>query len=370
MVIIALFLASPSSSVNAIQGGGIGGVPANPREDNPRSKSIFVYKLDRGESIDDAIQVINNTTESKTLLIYAADSQVASGGAFACAQKAEKPIATGSWINISEDQVTLAPGSKKDVSFKITVPDNAVPGEQNGCIVIQDANSEPVDQGNGIKLSFRSAIRVAVTVPGEITKGLDFTGFDITELDNDKLRMSTSLRNNGNVSLDTNVRTNIKTFFGNLVRSGGGGFPVLSGSEAQFNFEVDKIFWGGWYKAQATAEYNSSPDQSIGEGESDKTIYSAEKIIFITPKPQALLIEALAFLIIAGGTIYYMLKQKKYANLRKGAKVYAVKKGDTLNSIAKKNNVDWKLIAKINKLKAPYSLEPGSKLKMPAKKTK
>lgn len=370
LVIVALFLGQQPDSVSAIQGGGVGGVPANPREDNPRSKSIFVYKLERGEALDDAVQVINNTEEPKTLAVYAADAQVASGGAFACAQKAENPIAAGSWIDISEDQVTLAPGTKKNVSFKLTVPDNAVPGEQNACIVIQDVKSEPVDQGNGIKLSFRSAIRVAVTIPGEITKDLDFIGFDITELDNDKIRLTAALRNNGNVSLDTNVRTNIKTLFGSLVRSAGGEFPVLAESEAQFNFEVDQVFWGGWYKAQAAAEYNSSTDQSIGEGSSDTTIYSEEKIIFIAPKPQALLIEILVLLALAGSTAYYVLRRRRYKNLRAKSKNYAVKKGDTLNSIARKNNTDWKLIAKINNLKAPYHLEPGSKVKIPPKKSK
>jgi nucleoid-associated protein YgaU len=370
LAIVALFWGSQTSSVSAIEGGGIGGVPANPREDNARSKSIFVYKLDRGESIDDAVQVINNTPGPKTLQIYAVDAQVASGGAFACAQKVEKPIAAGSWIDISEDEITLAPGSKKNVSFKVTVPNNAVPGEQNGCIVIQDANSEPVDQGNGIKLSFRSAIRVAVTVPGEISKDLDFTGFDITELDNDKIRLTAALRNNGNVSLDTNVRTNIKTFFGSLVRSAGGEFPVLAESEAQFNFEVDQVFWGGWYKAQATAEYNSSTDQSIGEGSSDTTIYSEEKIIFIAPKPQALLIETAAFLIIVGGAAYYIYRQRQYKNLRAKSKNYTVKKSDSLNAVAKHHDVSWKLIAKINGLKAPYHIKPGDKLKIPPKKSK
>ncbi len=368
LAVIALFLGASPSSVSAIQGGGIGGVPANPRKDNPRSSSIFVYKLDRGESIDDAVQVINNTDESKTLLIYAVDAKVASGGSFACAQKAEKPIATGSWIDISEDQVTLAPGSKKNVSFKLAVPDNAAPGEQNACIVIQDAKSEPVDQGNGIKLSFRSAIRVAVTVPGEITKDLDFTGFDITGLDNDKIRLSTSLRNNGNVSLDTNVQTTIKTLLGNEIRSAGGQFPILAKSDAQFNFEVDKVFWGGWYKTQASAEYNSDPNLVIGEGESNEIIYSAEKIIFIGPEPLALAIEASVFVIVVGGTSYYIFRRRQYKNLKAKSKSYTAKKGDSLNAIAKSHGVNWKLIAKINRLKAPYHIKPGDKLKIPPKK--
>jgi LysM repeat protein len=47
---------------------------------------------------------------------------------------------------------------------------------------------------------------------------------------------------------------------------------------------------------------------------------------------------------------------------------HTVKSGDTVNSLAKANKVSWKKIAKLNNLKAPYSLKPGSKLKIPPRK--
>lgn len=370
LVLIALVFVLRPYDAGAIQGGGIGGVPANPRDDNPRSSSIFVYKLDRGESIDDAVQVVNNTDETKTLLIYAVDAKVASGGSFACAQKAEQPIATGSWINVAQNQVTLTPGGKENVSFKLTVPDNAVPGEQNGCIVIQDATSEPVDQGNGIKLSFRSAIRVAVTIPGKIQKDLNFTGFNVARLDDDRLRLSASLRNNGNVSLDTDVRTKLKTLLGTTARSAGGEFPVLAGSDAKFNFEVDKLFWGGWYKAQASGEYNSDTAQSIGEGKSNEMIYSDELVIFVKPQPLALAIEALVLLAIISASVYYIRKNREYKRLRADSFPYTVKKGDTINRLAGASGVSWKKLAKLNGLKPPYTLRPGARIKVPRPKKK
>lgn len=352
----------------AIQGGGVGGVPASPREDNPRSKSIFVYELNKGEQVNDAVQVINNTPETKTLLVYAVDSQTTGGGSFTCAQKADAPIAVGTWIDLAQDKVTLKPNSKQKVGFTLRVPDKAPPGEQNGCIVIQDATSPPVDQGNGIKLSFRSAIRVAVTVPGKITKDLDFTGFSVTKLEDDSLRMSVGLRNNGNVSLDTDVRTKLKTLFGNTVRSAGGEFPVLSESEAKFNFEVDKIFWGGWYKARASAEYNSNTSESIGQGSSNETIYSDETVIFVAPQPLALAVELLILFALLGSIAFFILRRRHYRKLYAKAASYTVKRGDTINSIAKAHKANWKKIAKLNNLKAPYTIEPGSKLKIPASK--
>lgn len=366
---IAFLLASPNpNSVNAIEGGGIGGVPANPRDDNPRSKSIFVYKLDKGTSVDDALQVVNNTPSAKTLLVYAVDSQIASGGAFTCGQKADKPIAAGLWVKLSNDRVTVGPNSTKKVDFKVSVPKDAAPGEQNACIVIQDANSAPVDQGNGINLSFRSAIRVAITIPGEITKGLDFTGFSVEKLNDDRLRMSASLRNNGNVSLDSNVTAKLKTLFGGTVRSAGGDFPVLAGSEAKFNFEVDKVFWGGWYKAQASAEYNSDTSQAIGEGQNNQKIDSKEVIIFVPPQPAALAIEVAVLVVAMSAVAYFLLRRRYYQQLSARSKNYTVKKGDTINSVAKSSGISWKRLAKLNGLKAPYTLKQGDKIKVPSHK--
>src|SRR5687768_8632801 len=75
-----------TAPVSAIEQGGLGGKPAHPKEDNPRSQSIFVHTLDAGTESRDGVQVINNTAETKSVLVYAVDSQISSGGAFACAQ--------------------------------------------------------------------------------------------------------------------------------------------------------------------------------------------------------------------------------------------------------------------------------------------
>jgi LysM repeat protein len=49
--------------------------------------------------------------------------------------------------------------------------------------------------------------------------------------------------------------------------------------------------------------------------------------------------------------------------------VVVVEKGDTLQGVAKDFDASWKTIAKLNKLKAPYHIEVGQKLKIPATET-
>jgi LysM repeat protein len=46
---------------------------------------------------------------------------------------------------------------------------------------------------------------------------------------------------------------------------------------------------------------------------------------------------------------------------------YTVLAGDTLSSIGRKLKVDWEELAQVNGLKAPYTLKPGQKLKVPGK---
>ena len=42
--------------------------------------------------------------------------------------------------------------------------------------------------------------------------------------------------------------------------------------------------------------------------------------------------------------------------------------GDDINALAERVHVSWKLIVKANKLKAPYALKSGEKIKLPPEK--
>ncbi len=364
MAALTLSLMSPIS-VGAVDSGGVGGKPANPRADNPRTESIFVYELKPGDKTSDAVKVINNSATVRTLLVYAVDSQTSSGGAFACAQKVDTPVSVGSWISLSKSQVTLKPGTSENVPFTISAPKTASAGESNGCIVIQDAQQTPVQQGNGITLSFRTALRVAVTVPGEITKGLGFTNLVVNQLENDLVRLSAGLKNTGNVSLDANLDVRLKSLFGTTVQKTGGQYPVLANSEAAFNFEVPQSFWGGWYVAEAVASFNPDTASSLGESGSTKTIQSEPVRFFVRPKPAALLIEAMAIMALAGLVAFVVIRKLRTKRMRLSGQSFEVEKGDTIQSIANDQGVSWKAIAKLNRLRPPYHLEPGRVLLVP-----
>lgn len=358
-----------SGVAQAIEQGGIGGRPAHPQSNNNRSQSIFVHKLAPGQQAKDGVQVINNTAETRKVLVYAVDSQTSSGGVFACAQAADKPISVGGWIALERQEVVLAPKDKQTIAFTVSVPKQAAAGEHDGCIVIQETEQRAVPNRNGIALSLRSAIRVAITVPGDIQKGLVFSGLGFEPRGNDALLLSTALKNSGNVSLDTQLKVRLLYAFGFAAANVGGSFPVLSGSEGRFNFEAERPFWGGWYRLAATAAYNDAPNVALGEGKSTATI-TRSSWIYIAPQPIALMLEGTALLLLIGGITVFTLKRRAHKRALRTAGSHIVKQHEDLHTIATAHHMSWRQLARMNALKPPYQLKTGQKLLViQAKKT-
>lgn len=357
--------------------GGIGGRPANPQPNNPRTQSIFIYELKPGQSAADGIQVFNNTDQRQTVSLYAVDSVLSSGGAFACAQNADPKHDVGAWVELSSDTINLGPNSNQVVPFTVTVPDSrkVSVGEHDGCIALQAASqTATATNRNGVVLSFRSAIRMVVTIPGKIVKRLDIKTVAISRAKDGNYLVTPTIQNSGNVSLDTNVQVKLVTLFGNsLVTSKAGTSPVLPRTQASQNFEIKRPFWGGLYRAKVIAAYNSNPATELGLGQhsNQQTIQRNSAIFFAMPAAAAAPIELVILLLIAGAIFWIVKRWRSSKHIRHHWEAYSVKRGDTLEKLSKRFNVSWKKIATANKLKPPYNLKQGQELKLPPKaKTK
>jgi hypothetical protein len=354
---------------HAIEYGGLGGRPANPREDNARSASIFVYQLEPKTSYNDGVLVSNNTNEKKTIRIGAVDSIAASDGAFACAQNSEDRLDVGSWVKLSKDSVTLESGTTEVVDFTITVPQNASTGEHSGCITIQEDKAPSAGSDGGIVLSFRSAIRVSITIPGDIVKAITVSGVKLNPKTDDakQFTIQPTLTNTGNVSLDTEITTRLVSAFGTVASETTSTYPVLPRTSARWNFDVNRPFWGGWYRATVNATYNANVAEGIGQtgNEKKETVKGASSYAFVTPSPLALLIEAL---VVVGflATILVLVRRLRHRRVVKNHwSHHTVVENDSLQKIAKQYHVSWKRVASANKIRAPYHLEPGTKIKVP-----
>lgn len=361
VVVIAIFLGSASS---AYAQNGLGGRPANPNPEIPRSSSIFIHTLAAEEVAEDAVMVSNDSPEEQTIEVYATDGMITGTGAFSCRQQAEDKQGVGSWIKLSESDATLAPGEQKEIPFTITMPAQADVGEHNGCIVFQ-AKEQNVDEAENMQLRFRSAVRLAIVVPGDIRKELSINTFDVSH-ENGGYSYTTSLQNTGNVSIDTDIQVVLKSLFGGEVYRNGGEYPVLAREELDLQFRQDEApFWGGFYTAQAMATYDTNPQVfGVQENESLETIDGPARTIFITPAPAALVVYVLILAAI-GLVGYYLIITARRRKEHDQWQSHTVKDHETLASLADARTVSWKRIAKANKLKPPYAIQSGDRIKLP-----
>ncbi len=357
-----------AGNVFAIEYGGFGGRPAYPRADNPRTESIFVHTLEPGDVQKEGVLTVNNSAERKTMLVYAVDSTPSTGGAFACAQFSEAKKDVGAWITLEKSEVTLEPGTNELVPFTIAVPQNASVGEHNGCIVMQE-KKEKAQAGSGASLSFRTGLRVAITIPGTLVRKLEIVGFTVTP-EKDGYLLHPLVKNTGNVSIDADAKVITRYFFGLTHFTHGGQYPILRSETSDWNFELKKPFWGGWYRSSFVVEYDENPEAGVGV-KSGKVLTRLEgpSVWFWSfPTPAALAIEIVILLALAFGGFLFWLSQKRKNWIKENWVSYEVKPGEDIKSLAERFDVSWKLLAKVNKLKPPYALKSGEKIKVPPAK--
>lgn len=369
---ILLFTFPFTSLVNtlfAIEYGGIGGKPANPDPSNPRTKSIFIFTLSGGDSDEDEVLIINNTKERKTLLVYATDSQKSTDGSFACEQFSDEKQGVGAWIKLEKSEVTLEPSTNIKVPFTIDIPKNVDVGELNGCILIQEKKEAPGEDASGLSLSFRTGLRVVVTVPGEQIRDLTIKNFT-AQFDGNIIKTRMDVENTGNVSIDSNIKINLSSIFGTQVENVSNEFPILRGETSTYNIEIQRPFWGGFFTLSPSVEFDSSQEAQVGIRNEDslKEITFQPVTIFIMPEPTALVIEIVIILTIFGTILVFAKKFKKKSDFKKNwTKVYMVEDGEDLESVANKFGVSWSDLAKVNKLKPPYNIKKGNILNVPKK---
>lgn len=363
---IFTFLLLLSFPIKAIEYGGLGGKPAYPDPGNERSKSIFIYNLENGDSKDDGVLVVNNTQETKTVIVYSTDSQKSSDGSFACEQYTDEKNHVGKWIDL-EKEITLEPSTNEIVPFKITVPDNASVGEENGCIMIQEKKVSSVE--SGVSLSFRTGLRVAVTVPGEEIRKLEIDTFEYSIEGDGVIKAKFSVENKGNVSIDSHIKTTFTSILGQQVYNIDNQYPILKGETSTYNFEINKPFWGGFFTLTGAVEYDENVTAEIGKDSSTprKVLYTDSFTIFIFPELGALLIELILLSIILFSLFLIIKRIKTNKDIQRTWVQYIVKENENINTLANKYNISWKLLAKVNNLAAPYQITKGDVIKIPNK---
>lgn len=361
---VLFILLAPNAQ--AIEYSSLGGRPAFPREDNPRTSSIFIHTLEPGQTQADGVNVINNTAETKTILVYASDSTASTGGAFACKQFSQAKEDVGAWVDLERTELVLESGGSVVVPFMIKVPANASVGEHNGCILVQEKKEASTKAG--VNISTRTGLRIALTIPGEIVRQLEVAGF---QMDSSKAKyvLQPEVKNTGNVSIDADINIRVANVLGFTYEKLAAQYPIFRGETASWNFELARPFWGGLYRANLSVAYDQSAEASVGvRTGGELTEVKGRSIWFFSfPSMAGLLIEILVLALIAFCLYILLVWRKRKQWMQTAWLEHQVSANEDINKLAKEYNIAWNLIAKANKLKPPYTLTVGEKIKVPPK---
>lgn len=130
----------------------------------------FGYEVEAGEEITDGIVITNMSAVELTLDVYAADGYTTPSGQLDLIAADQPSVDLGAWVDVEEEQVTLAAGESAEVAFTLSVPQDAAVGDHPGGIVA--AYSSETAQGN-VRQDSRLGSRMHVRVAGEFNVNLE-----------------------------------------------------------------------------------------------------------------------------------------------------------------------------------------------------
>lgn len=373
-VVLNLFIAFPGA---ASANGNLTIVVKNPNPYN-ENQSWFSYEKKSGESIDDVATVKNLSDKPVKAHVYAVDATSNDSGSFILKLENENRTGIGLWTKLNTGEtITIPPQQSVDFPFHIDVPNNLEPGQYFGGLVLEEVADAPqtvnvaAASENGqricctnILVKTRIGLRIYLTIPGTINDRLEWSNFKtIQKSKNTSFQFD--IRNTGNVALEPVAMIEIFDLTGKQVDR----FEKSLGESLPNTYITPSVSWenqplGGQFKAVGKLTYrikSQAFDQQLhGSAE------LGSKTVNFTVMPWKIL-----FLVLLGamaGTIAFAYHRKNRRQLKLNWEPYEVRADDNIMKIAESRKVDWKKLARVNKISAPYLLNPGEKIRVPKNK--
>ncbi len=317
-----------------------------------------------GETVNGTIVIKNVAQKPINLKIYPVDGTRTPEGNFAATTLDKKQVAIGEWTTLDKNELALKTDEKAEVNFTIKLPTIIPPGIYSGAIAVENAPAEQQQAaaaGPGVSVKTRMIMPIVVQIPGEKNYDIKINNFSHEDT-NINHRFYVDIENKGNVAIATKVALTITNWDGTLEEIPERSFLLYQNEAAHFPIYWDKKPLWGLFKANAKLTYY---EKDIFNG-SESLINSEERELTFAVIPWMYLVIIIAVIVLLASLL--TAKKLRMMFISNKSQDYIVKEGETLTGISEKNNVSWKLIAKINKIKAPYALSAGQKIKLPLKK--
>lgn len=180
----------------------------------PDGRSSFSLGATPGAVVEDDVAVVNYSTVSLSLQLYATDAINISGGGLGLPPPTSRPTGVGTWISLpaASSTVEVGPESAGQPGFTVVpvlvrVPTNASPGDHVGAVVASLQSAGKGKAGQRIVLDQRVATRMYIQVAGPLRPQLILTDLDTTydgvlnPFGAGQVKIEYLVKNTGNVNL-------------------------------------------------------------------------------------------------------------------------------------------------------------------------
>lgn len=213
-----------------------------PLPDESQSPQPWVeLSLEPGQTVQRQLVVKNHSTQAATFGLQAADGYFTNTGRFNMLASDEPSTAAGTWITI-QDEVTVGPKSSETVSFKVTVPDNATPGDHAAGVASAITSVGQSPDGASVGLESRIGFRVMTRVEGELHPALAVEDIDASYTQSwnpfspGEISVDFALSNTGNVQLDPGSQ--LSSFMNSQAPTTDNG-SLLPGDQSRISLTLD-----------------------------------------------------------------------------------------------------------------------------------
>lgn len=262
----------------------------------PDHRPHFDYTVAPGGEVVDYLAISNYSNQQLALQIYPGDAFTTVDGGFDLTPPNRKPKDVGAWIDLKTRALALAAHTRSILPFRLTVPQNATPGDHVGGIIVSLSTQQRNQRGDTVTVEHRLAERVYLRVPGAVTPGLTVSAtsasYDgtLNPFGRGSVTIRYTLRNTGNVIEGAKVSAAASNLFGIVTADLPNVPEILPGSATQATVTLHHVFPEVW----ASAKVNATAVLLQRDSASQPPQVSDGRFLWTVPWPLLLLLALIA----------------------------------------------------------------------------
>lgn len=135
--------------------------------DNPETEFFYDVAIQPGDTLELNALLVNWNLHPLTLRVYTTNAGNSPNGGFLAGGESDFRSGSTTWIDLSNQEITLSPEERVVIPFYVSVPEGTAPGQYISAIVAETAEAMPIPGEEVIEHRIRYAISVSILVPGE-----------------------------------------------------------------------------------------------------------------------------------------------------------------------------------------------------------